>query len=130
MYRSVLELFSIGIIVAFGQGANYPYVLRTFAGSFPLGDGGAATSALLYTPSAVALDGSGNIFILDSNNFRIRKVALDGTISTAVQLNVFGNDLKIGRDGSFYVSSPGLITKRSPNGTPRSLRDSAASNTR
>src|ERR1700746_2997931 len=36
------------------------------------GDGGLATSASLNTPTAVAVDASGNIYIADSNKNRIR----------------------------------------------------------
>ncbi|MFT3792183.1 MAG: Ig-like domain repeat protein [Rudaea sp.] len=46
------------------------------------GDGGAATSAQLNYPNHVALDGSGNLYIADSSNQRIRKVTPAGIIST------------------------------------------------
>ena len=46
------------------------------------GDGGPATSAQLHYPSGVAVDSSGNLYIADSYNYRIRKVAPGGTIST------------------------------------------------
>ncbi|MGO9095116.1 MAG: BACON domain-containing protein, partial [Bryobacteraceae bacterium] len=39
------------------------------------GDGGPATSASLYTPSGVAVDSAGDLFIADSGNSRIRKVS-------------------------------------------------------
>ena len=45
------------------------------------GDGGLATSATLNTPTAVAVDASGNIYIADSNNNRIRVIA-NGNINT------------------------------------------------
>jgi hypothetical protein len=45
------------------------------------GDNGAATSAVLDTPTGVAIDSSGNIYIADSHNHRIRKVS-GGTITT------------------------------------------------
>src|SRR5579864_765183 len=45
------------------------------------GDGGLATSASLNTPTAVAVDTNGNIYIADSNNNRIRVVA-NGNINT------------------------------------------------
>src|SRR5439155_449560 len=48
-------------------------IITTVAGGgSALGDGGAATSASLYGPSAVALDASGNLYIADQNNHRIR----------------------------------------------------------
>ena len=47
------------------------------------GDGGAATSASLYYPAGVAVDGSGNLFIADSSNQRVRRVdAATGVITT------------------------------------------------
>ena len=45
------------------------------------GDGGPATSAQLYDPYGVFVDGSGNIFIADTDNCLIRKVS-GGNIST------------------------------------------------
>ena len=46
------------------------------------GDGGPAASAQLYGPSAVAIASDGTVYIADSGNNRVRKVSLDGTIST------------------------------------------------
>ncbi|MFN0109952.1 MAG: SMP-30/gluconolactonase/LRE family protein [Blastocatellia bacterium] len=47
------------------------------------GDGGAATDALLNTPSDVAVDASGDVYISDSGNFRIRKITVsNGQINT------------------------------------------------
>jgi hypothetical protein len=45
------------------------------------GDGGPATAAQLGNPNALAFDTSGRLYIVD-NSDRIRRVALDGTIST------------------------------------------------
>lgn len=59
--------------------------ISTIAGgsSFgPLGDGGQATSAVLSGPKGLALDSGGNLYFADSGNNRVRKIALDGTIST------------------------------------------------
>lgn len=48
------------------------------------GDGGPATEALLRDPHDVAFDSSGNLYIADTGNGRIRRVDASGTISTAV----------------------------------------------
>jgi sugar lactone lactonase YvrE len=45
------------------------------------GDGAAATSALLDTPTGVAVDTNGNVYIADSHNHRIREIT-NGTITT------------------------------------------------
>ncbi len=47
-----------------------------------LGDGGPAFRAQLQSPTGVAVDGQGNVFIADSENSRVRKVSADGTMST------------------------------------------------
>ena len=47
------------------------------------GDGGPATKASLYYPKGLAVDRSGNLFISDWLNSRIRVVTPDGTIWTA-----------------------------------------------
>lgn len=52
-------------------------VISTVAGSGVLGyagDGGSATAAKLYYPVSVAIDDSGDLYIADSYNNRIRKV--------------------------------------------------------
>ena len=41
------------------------------------GDNGDATSANLYSPCGITVDSTGNVYIGDRNNNRIRKVALD-----------------------------------------------------
>ena len=46
------------------------------------GDGGSATNARLNGPCRIAIDASGNIYIADKGNYRIRKVDVAGNIST------------------------------------------------
>jgi uncharacterized protein (TIGR03437 family) len=47
------------------------------------GDGGPATSAQLAYPAGLAFDSSGNLYIADSSNNRVRKIA-GGVITTAL----------------------------------------------
>lgn len=64
---------------------NSAGTITTFAGTGSpafSGDGGPAASAALFSPSAVAVDASGNVYIADGGNFRIRKVTTGGIIST------------------------------------------------
>ena len=71
------------------------------------GDGGPATAARLNEPFRVALDQAGNLYISDFGNFRVRKVALDGTITTFAGN---GNASSSGDGGpavSASVDSPG-----------------------
>ncbi len=46
------------------------------------GDSGPATAAMLKYAWGIAVDGSGNLYIADQNNCRVRKVSATGTIST------------------------------------------------
>jgi len=55
------------------------------------GDGQPATVAGLSLPYAVAFDASGNMYIPDSANNRIRMVNTSGTISTAVGMGTAGD---------------------------------------
>jgi sugar lactone lactonase YvrE len=60
-------------------------VITTVAGNGSqrnVGDGGSATQASFYGPQGVALDATGNIYIADVGNNRVRIVSIDGTINT------------------------------------------------
>lgn len=56
-------------------GAIYTLLGSATGGSGSSGDGGAASSALLHTPSGIAIDGAGNLYVADSGNDRIQEVA-------------------------------------------------------
>jgi len=101
-------------------------IISTVAGdgsTSPLGDGGPATSASLNLPSGVAVDSSGNLFISDTNDDRIREVS-GGTISTVAGGGYYPGDgpavsallgapLEISFDyaGSLYLSDSSSIRK-------------------
>ncbi len=68
-------------------------IITTFAGTGIAGyngDGIAATSAMLYSPHAVKVDDTGNVYIGDRHNFRLRKVDTFGVISTICGTGVGG----------------------------------------
>jgi sugar lactone lactonase YvrE len=46
------------------------------------GDGAAAISAVLDTPTGVAVDAIGNVYVADRHNQRVRMIAVDGKIAT------------------------------------------------
>jgi trimeric autotransporter adhesin len=93
--------------IAFGTADSYIYVadltvgrrVTVFGastviaggGSLAEGDGGPGDQALLNQPSGVALDSIGNLYIADQANNRVRRVALDGTITTLAGNGTSGN---------------------------------------
>jgi RHS repeat-associated protein len=71
--------------IAMTAGDIYTVAGSSYGQSGYAGDGGLATSALLFAPASVAVDSSGNLYIADESNSLIRKVsASTGDISTIV----------------------------------------------
>ncbi len=60
-------------------------------GTTGLGDGGLAIAAQLQTPSDLALDSQGNLYIADTGNHRIRKVDVKNIITTLVGTGTAGS---------------------------------------
>ncbi len=57
--------------------------MQTFVGSGFYGYyDGQGTQTMFNYPSAIVVDSSSNFFVLDSQNYRIRKVTPDGTVTT------------------------------------------------
>lgn len=86
-------------------------VIRTVAGTGVqgfAGDGGLAVAAQLDSPSGLAVDGSGNVYVADAHNGRVRRVdAGTGVISTVVggagQLQL-PRGVAVDAGGALYVS--------------------------
>ena len=70
-------------------------IITTIAGTGERGDqgdGALAVDAQLASPRGVAVDGSGNVYIADTVNQRVRKVqAVTGGITTVAETNEHGN---------------------------------------
>lgn len=67
-----------------GKGPSYP-----ISGSYSE-DGGAATNAYINNPRGVTVDPVGNLLIADAGNNRVRKVDVNGLISTVAGKSGFG----------------------------------------
>ena len=83
--------------------------ISTFAGNHKQGysgDGGAATSAMLSHPWGVTADASGSIYISDTGNDVIRKVAANGVITTVAGTGVSGYSGDGGAATSARLQSP------------------------
>jgi uncharacterized protein (TIGR03437 family) len=103
-------------------------IISTVAGgnSLLLGDGQAAVNARLYLPAGVAVDASGNLFIADTNDGRVRMVSPAGIISTiagegmndpadggpAILANMRPNAVAVAASGKIYVADASTNTIR------------------
>ena len=100
-------------------------IVTTIAGGVRgfAGDGGPASAAKLYGPLFLQLDAAGNLFFVDAYNFRVRKIALNGMITTIAgsgKCPILSGDgglataadacpgwLALGPDGSVYFTDDG-----------------------
>ena len=85
-------------------------IITTYAGSGGWwgsgGDGKAATSAELNNPIGVSVDISGNVYIADYDNNKIRKVTSSGIITTFAGTGVRGSTGDGGAATSAQLNGP------------------------
>ena len=105
---------STGIISTIAGGGSSPFCL---ASTNSVGDGCGATSASLGDPAGVVLDGSGNLYIADAANSRVRMVsASTGVISTVAGNGIAGYSGDGGAATSAKLNNPnGLALDSSGN---------------
>jgi sugar lactone lactonase YvrE len=77
----------IPVLAPISQAASYyttPYTFTTIAGVAGLAGfaDGQGTIALLNSPSGIAVDGSGNLYVADSGSATIRKITASGAVTT------------------------------------------------
>jgi sugar lactone lactonase YvrE len=83
------------------------------AGSHGSADG-RGTSASFYSPTGVAVDRSGNVYVADVDNYSIRKITATGTVTT-LSNGMYVVDVEVDASGDiyyagFYSESVGKIT--------------------
>jgi RHS repeat-associated protein len=109
------------------QAGNPQWVVSTVAGNGTYGfaDGPAATAEFKH-PQGVAVDAGGVLFVADTANHRIRKIAIDGTVSTIAGdgtpglVNGAGNQARfnsprgvaVDQQGNIYVADTGNAAAR------------------
>lgn len=115
--HKIRKVTSAGIVSSYAGGSYYNYGFMD----------GPAASSLFYSPHAVAVDPSGNVFVSEWANHRIRKITPNGTVTTILgpsepaltgYLNLFSSSaLATDKDGNLFFAIPVGIIKRTPNGT-------------
>jgi sugar lactone lactonase YvrE len=125
-----LVLTCLLMSIVFGQAAYSQsatsYVSRTLAGTFPIGDSGQATSALLEFPQAAAADASGNLYIADSGNGAMRKVGRNGVITSISGYSGSIYDLKLDAAGNVYFAGGNRAYKMTPSGAVTAIAGNGA----
>ena len=129
---------SIGAVFKLNTGGSIQ-LIAGIGGVGYSGDGGPATLARFSHPLGVALDSSGAVYVADSGNNRIRKIAPDGTISTFAGTGIGGysgdggpasaaqfqnpSDLFLDSAGNLFVADEynHAIRRISPEGTIRTI---------
>lgn len=110
-------------LAAAGPAGAQTYTWSTLAGP-PGGPGstdGAASDARFYQPSGLAMDGSGNVYVADTTNHKIRKITSAGVVSTLAGTGISGfadgvgsaanfaspNGVAVDASGTVYVADTG-----------------------
>lgn len=118
-----LRFICISLVVIFCEEA-YSQQITTIAGggSSGLGDGGFATSATIFDPHGGVFDKMGNLFFVEAQAQRIRKIGYDSIITTyvgngtgsyngdgiaATAAKIYPNSIAIDKLGNLFITDAG-----------------------
>ncbi len=109
--------------------------ITTFAGTGTAGfsgDGGAATAAQFNIPVGMAMDASGNMYVADYGNYRMRKIDASGMVTTIAGDGFSGHSgdgspsssaritpggaVSVGPDGTLYIVTENSVRSIDPAG--------------
>ena len=107
------------------NGINLPitnFTISTVAGNGPAGytgDGVLATNTGLDLPKSVAIDSTGNLYIADTSNGRLRMVGTTGIISTLLSGLDLPKGVAVDALGNIYIANTdnNIILKLATNGS-------------
>lgn len=127
--------FGMAAFLGLACGASaFSQIITTIAGTGEpgfSGDGGPAVKAQLNDPRYLAVDAEENVYVIDTNNVRIRKISPRGQVTTiagtgehgdptkgpAIKSNFLGlAGLAAAPDGTLYVASASGLQKINPAG--------------
>ena len=102
VFRSALLPLLLAAVVR----AQCPNSIVAGPPSTSAGDGQQATSSWLLGPKGISLDTSGNLYIADSGNNRIREVSTDGVVHTVAGPDTLNDPEAVlaAPDGSVYIA--------------------------
>ena len=106
-HRSLAALLFLGLALAaiqsLGQSVYTPYSFISLAGSGSIGSAdGIGQAASFNNPSGITADNAGNLYVADSWNHMIRKIAPGAVVTTLAASTNLGSADGIGSAAQFY----------------------------